>query len=1378
MKKTTNSWKLLGLLLLLISSKAYSQNQLKKWYLGKYEVDLQSQTSPPFISKTSPFGSSLRGSNGIYDLNGNLEFYVNDATIFDANGNIKGNLPNPLASGNLGYEKNEIAIVPFKSNCSYSRRYYLFFSHAKSNIEVGLFGKIIQISGLNTFAITDLNNGNALADLSLTNAEKSAYIGGADFLNSAAIAVSNETNGIRNLYWIAGFNKTMVNTYPSYPGKIMKLQISEITSSRPEGISAATKLNIQYGNSFRCFAAAELDISDDGKKLAWGARINYPSNTYYSVIDISSGDYNNVNWNFTIPNGTFMSQGVEFDKTGNILYVSTGGSSGGTGIYKRNLLNSTSTFITGSAPYSSSQLERSYNDNNIYAANATSIKAIDVTNNQMSSTFSFTFPSGAGPSVSTVGMALLPDQIDGCNYDNYLNIPSTFDAINFTTTTGANWTATGNPINSSGTPIQIQNQLNFTAPGVYNITDMEFQFGKDAIMNIESGVTVNLINTKLRAVECGVMWQGVTVKGGGTLNMNSSATPTTTIKSFINDAYAGITSTTNNVNIKVENTQFDANEKHIKIVDGPGSPNITVQNNQFYHLTPLRDQTRGVFYYTWNKNFGKTSIEITNTTSTLLSPTTKINNNIFDRGIYGVTITKSSVLVQENTFRNTNELCIENTPSFTGYKDKAVSVNANMMGSKNNLIVKTNTFFDVNRALVMAYQGNLTFNNSNNVGFTNFNALEVYGNKDCDIKIQNNSFSNCKNNAIMLSKNAGTQSSNLNLNESKIRITSNTIQDQNNATGITILEDAPTITPTYRELFISGNTVNNLAYGVKAFNIVGIQENNSKLTSKPSLNINEITSNAINYFATLTPNRQISDYNSGIQMLRSRGLAALSNNINSNLNTVWRNRGINCENTNYTLIRENIIKAGRGVSAILDASGNNYLCNSLNDNVYGISLGDHWMRGSTKEHGILTKESRDNNFVNSISGFNQELYINGLAGLTNTQLKSRLQGWISSNQWVFSQLAGSTALPKMEIDPNPNVPFGNPINFEHINYIYRGQAPTICGNGSFNGDSEGVLNESNQNLASGYFNFQNSYETELENKKNGGVVINSFINNLIEIENAFGSGEYLLADSLLNITSDTTAFGQNFIKVYSLLLPFRYPVITPLDSTTIDSLNTIAVQNPQTAGPAVYAARTILWKEANMQFIDNEKDHEPGLTAKINFNDCMPVLPDDLSVQLTDADNNIYNTPVQLFSDGTIYIAHEEIALLEQGLQYSFLLNYPANSVTQSLNEWIYGEINTINLCAMGKTSNIENNIGKEAKNNIVGFYPNPANNNLKFNLASDDNYQIEIVDIIGKVCIVGKVNKNNNELNLETLNGGMYLVKIKDNNGTTVLTNKLLVDR
>jgi hypothetical protein len=62
--------------------------------------------------------------------------------------------------------------------------------------------------------------------------------------------------------------------------------------------------------------------------------------------------------------------------------------------------------------------------------------------------------------------------------------------------------------------------------------------------------------------------------------------------------------------------------------------------------------------------------------------------------------------------------------------------------------------------------------------------------------------------------------------------------------------------------------------------------------------------------------------------------------------------------------------------------------------------------------------------------------------------------------------------------------------------------------------------------------------------------------------------------------------------------------------------------------------------------------------------------------------------------------------------------------------------------------------------------------------LASDDNYQIEIVDIIGKVYIIGKVNKNNNELNLETLNGGMYLVKIKDNNGTTVLTNKLLVDR
>lgn len=898
---------------------------------------MQNSNNPTLITtRTNSSGNVLNGpTNGIYDINGNLEFYIDNTGVIKYNGTGSSvSFYNTSVTGgeNIDYENNDIIIVPFKSNCLTYRKYYVFWTDRTPNTQysIFLFGKIITKDGSNNFTSVNLNNGQPLASLINSDDPTNTFLS----RQTSAMAVSNEINGERSLYWIAGF--AVNNSSSSIGGKIMKIIITNPTNIYPEGLKPAVKLNIPSGNNFRSFAARELDLSDDGTKLAWGSTLSSTNTTYYSIIDISSGDYTGTNWNFNISGGNIVQgKGVEFDKTGNNLFFSTGQSSGSnSGIFKRDIVNNTTTFITGSNLYFCSQLERSYNDNNIYAANANNIRAIDATTNQMSSSNFLTLNTNYGTgdyNINSSYFYLLPDQIDGCNYDTYISNPNTFNAINFNTTSGGNWTASGNPISSLGTPITIQNQLNFTAPGVYNISNMEFQFGKDAIMNIESGVTVNLINTKLRAVECGVMWQGVTVKGGGTLNMNSNATPTIAIKSFINDAYVGITSTTNNVNIKVENTQFDANEKHIKIVDGPGSPNITVQNNQFYHLIPLRDQTRGVLYYTWNKNFGKTSVEITNTTSTLISPTTKINNNIFDRGFYGVTITKSSVLVKENTFRNTNKLCYDittfpNGTSVSSYKDKAVSVNANMMGSKNNLTVSKNTFFDVNRALVMAYQGNLTFDNQNSVDFTNHNALEVYGNKDCDITIENNSFNRCKNNAIMLANNTGTQNKNPIDNKTKIRVLSNTIQSQNNATGITIMEDAPTVEPNYGEFFISGNMQNNIAYGVKTFNVVGYQINSSRNQSGPNGLSNEISNNTINYFATVTANRQISDYNSGIQMLRSRGLAALGNTINSNLNTVWRNRGINCENTNYTLIKKNVIKAGRGVSAILDASGNNYLC--------------------------------------------------------------------------------------------------------------------------------------------------------------------------------------------------------------------------------------------------------------------------------------------------------------------------------------------------------------------------------------------------------------------------------------------------------------------
>jgi hypothetical protein len=63
-------------------------------------------------------------------------------------------------------------------------------------------------------------------------------------------------------------------------------------------------------------------------------------------------------------------------------------------------------------------------------------------------------------------------------------------------------------------------------------------------------------------------------------------------------------------------------------------------------------------------------------------------------------------------------------------------------------------------------------------------------------------------------------------------------------------------------------------------------------------------------------------------------------------------------------------------------------------------------------------------------------------------------------------------------------------------------------------------------------------------------------------------------------------------------------------------------------------------------------------------------------------------------------------------MQYTFLLNHSYSAPTMLISEWIYGTNNKINLCILGKTTNIENTKEKEAKNNVVSFYPNPLKTN------------------------------------------------------------------
>ena len=69
--------------------------------------------------------------------------------------------------------------------------------------------------------------------------------------------------------------------------------------------------------------------------------------------------------------------------------------------------------------------------------------------------------------------------------------------------------------------------------------------------------------------------------------------------------------------------------------------------------------------------------------------------------------------------------------------------------------------------------------------------------------------------------------------------------------------------------------------------------------------------------------------------------------------------------------------------------------------------------------------------------------------------------------------------------------------------------------------------------------------------------------------------------------------------------------------------------------------------------------------------------------------------------------------------------------------------------------------------------YPNPANDNLQFaNLSDGLNYAITLFDITGKEVVSKSITKNNNTINLELLNDGLYVLKISD--GINTLFKKI----
>ena len=74
-----------------------------------------------------------------------------------------------------------------------------------------------------------------------------------------------------------------------------------------------------------------------------------------------------------------------------------------------------------------------------------------------------------------------------------------------------------------------------------------------------------------------------------------------------------------------------------------------------------------------------------------------------------------------------------------------------------------------------------------------------------------------------------------------------------------------------------------------------------------------------------------------------------------------------------------------------------------------------------------------------------------------------------------------------------------------------------------------------------------------------------------------------------------------------------------------------------------------------------------------------------------------------------------------------------------------------------------------------LNFYPNPVTNGKIYITSKNTSAkEITIYDVLGKSVLQTTLNVNNKEVNLGTLNSGVYIIKIKEGDATA--TRKLII--
>jgi hypothetical protein len=262
--------------------------------------------------------------------------------------------------------------------------------------------------------------------------------------------------------------------------------------------------------------------------------------------NIINGTERNLHFDSNLESGNWVNayvHGLEFSPSGNILYITHNVNSLHNHPIEFFDFNNTSSgvqpfVVSDEMLFKFSQIELGVG-NKIYFASDNYLASISNPDNPKTSNwnaqdmlinYQVNYEGSAFPGNSLTSY-VLPDQIDGMNYKDYLfanyeccKLNSYYHANSYTTVNSGTWTKGNgkNPFNSNSGEVYIKDELRISAGTTITIKDMVFKFGPNAKVIIEQGdATIKggrliLDKTTFTVYEpCGTdkMWEGVEIWG-------------------------------------------------------------------------------------------------------------------------------------------------------------------------------------------------------------------------------------------------------------------------------------------------------------------------------------------------------------------------------------------------------------------------------------------------------------------------------------------------------------------------------------------------------------------------------------------------------------------------------------------------------------------------------------------------------------------------------------------------------------------------------------------------------------------------------------------------------------------------------------------------